>query len=446
MKINDIVNEQQLNEFGWSDIQKGAQKVTKGAQKFTKNVNKTGDAVAGAANAIGGAGKALGNQLVARPVGAAYNAVKGGLSGATNVAKKVGTDVAAGVGNVAKGAGAVAGGATTGVARAAAKGFNAGADAVGGEPADKLGSVFKQNPTTQQQATGTADAVAGPGAGAEVASIENQINQHKSAISDLQSQLAQTRGAQSQATTKQNTDNTDTEAGNVIGDLAKGAADAINRGAFASIGQSVADKGKDTNKLTIKDRYGKPTQYKKLGNQWVGADNKPVEPALASLLDKQAQAQATPTSSDYVGRRQVARNQQPVTPATATVPTTTQPTVTSKNATTPDTATAPTTPATTTATTTPNYGQRSGSYKTNYATPTYNAPTGVPNVTDTNPPVTSKNGATTVTPAPSNQDATKAALQKRREQGLMNAGKINKKPALEESSIDFSALLWDQIK
>jgi len=301
-------------------------------------------------------------------------------------------------------------------------------------------------------------------------------------------------GAQSPATVSQDTDqDTDqatdgigTKAGNVVGDLAKGAADAIKRGAFAPVGQSVADKGTDKNMVTIKDRYGKPTQYKKFGDQWVGLDNKPVDASVAAMLDKQAQE--TPTSPDYVGRRKVARNQG--TPAT-TQPTATQPTTqpTATQPTTQPTATQPTTQPTAgpdydeetgePAKTPVNYGQSPSSY----ATPTYNVPTGVPNVTGTNPPVTSKNGATTVpgtnntsvnygqspssysnTTAPTqtkykpsrilnpNMDQFYADQRTKNQQQVdtiktpVTSGKINKKPALEESSIDFSALLWDQIK
>ena len=157
----DLQEDEQLDELSWKDIQKKAGQIGKGAQKFTKNLSQTGDAVAGAANAIGGAGKELGKQLVARPVGATYNAVKGGLGKAADVAKgvygdvkqgaqnvgqavdTVGTDVGQGIqkvgrgaanvaGGVAGGLGSVVGGATTGLGRAGVKGFNTGVQNVGG--------------------------------------------------------------------------------------------------------------------------------------------------------------------------------------------------------------------------------------------------------------------------------------------------------------------------
>lgn len=175
------LGEDQLDEIDWKAIQQKAGQWQKGAQKFTKNLSQTGDAVAGAANAIGGAGKEIGKQLIARPVGATYNAVKGGLNKAADVAANTYGDVKAGaqkvggavdtvakdvgdagtwagekakqagrgVANVAGGVGqtvgAVAGGATTGLGRAAAHGFNAGVKNVGGNAVNRLQTnVFKQ--------------------------------------------------------------------------------------------------------------------------------------------------------------------------------------------------------------------------------------------------------------------------------------------------------------
>ena len=81
----------------------------------------------------------------------------------------------------------------------------------------------------------------------------------------------------------------------------------------------------------------------------------------------------------------------------------------------------------TTPNTTSNYSQGPGGYKTGYATPTYNAPTGIPNLN---------------IPQPTTKQTQKPVQQT----PPVTAGKINKKPAIAESSIDFSALLWDQIK
>lgn len=470
MKINDIVNEQQLDEFGFNDIQKGAKKITKGAQKFTKNVNKTGDAVAGAASAIGGAGKALGNQMVARPVAGAYNAVKSGAKGLGKAAATV-------AGDVAGGAGAVAGGATTGVARAASKGFNTGANAVGGEPADKLGKVFKQDPVAQP--TATASNTSASSAGVDAASIENQIDQHKTAISGLQAQLAQARGAQAQtqaqatqapATTPQSTNSLGTKIGNAVGNVASGIANAVKRGANAGVG-NVADQPTGMNSVSIKDRSGKTTPYKKLGNQWFGPDNKQVDANMASLLDQQAQSQATPSSPDYVGRRAVARGQATANPTTAT----TAPAATApvddrfpKDANAPAAPTVA--PVQTTPPAAPTVAPAPASTKAKTA---YNVPTSsTPSVTA--PPFKNPQGTATVTSPDRKTPGAILPTQRFKDVGTTSTTPVNKvnyklsssdpnmkqyyankraqnqqtngTPALAESSKDFSALLLDKTK
>jgi len=166
--------ESQLDELSFKDIQKGANKFAKGANKFTKNVADTGAAVGKAAGALGGAIKQVGKTAIADPVAATYNATKSGLSKASNVAantygdlkkgvqtvgkaaQTVGSDIGAagtevgkgiqsvgrGVANVAGGTtgalGSVVGGATTGLGRAAARGFNTGVQNVGGDAIDKM--------------------------------------------------------------------------------------------------------------------------------------------------------------------------------------------------------------------------------------------------------------------------------------------------------------------
>jgi hypothetical protein len=166
--------ESQLDELSFKDIQKGANKFAKGANKFTKNVADTGAAVGNAAGALGGAIKQVGKTAIADPVAATYNATKSGLSKASNVAantygdlkkgvqtvgkagQTVGSDIGAagtevgkgiqsvgrGVANVAGGTtgalGSVVGGATTGLGRAAARGFNTGVQNVGGDAIDKM--------------------------------------------------------------------------------------------------------------------------------------------------------------------------------------------------------------------------------------------------------------------------------------------------------------------
>lgn len=202
----DLQEDEQLDELSWKDIQKKAGQIGKGAQKFTKNLSQTGDAVAGAANSLGGAGKELGKQLVARPVGATYNAVKGGLGKAADVAKDVygdvkqgtqavgqaastvgtdvgnaGTAVGKGIQSVGRGAanvaggtvgglGSVIGGATTGLGRAGVKGFNTGVQNVGGDAVDRAETnIF----------TPKSDPV----------EIQKQIDLKKQEITDLETEL-----------------------------------------------------------------------------------------------------------------------------------------------------------------------------------------------------------------------------------------------------------------
>lgn len=173
MNINDIIiyETHQLDEISWQDIQKKAAKFQKGTQDFTKNVADTGAAVGGAASALGGAAKEVGKQLIAKPVAATYGAAKSGLSKIADVTKGVYGDVKKGVktgaqgigtaasdvvGGTAGAVGSVAGGATTGVGRAAVKGFQSGAQAVGGMPAQRGQGVFATQPTATTPVASTA--------------------------------------------------------------------------------------------------------------------------------------------------------------------------------------------------------------------------------------------------------------------------------------------------
>jgi hypothetical protein len=204
-KDQDVNEDEQLDEVDWKALQDKMKGYAKGAKEFTKNVKDTGNAAAGMINAYGGAGKELGNQLIARPTSAAYNAAKGGLGKAADVAKgvygdvkqgtqavgqavdTVGTDVGQGlqkvgrgVANVAGGTagalGSVVGGATTGAGRAAAKGFNAGVKNVGGNAVNRLQTnVFKP----------TSDPV----------EIKKQIDLKKQEIADLETELKTTTPA-----------------------------------------------------------------------------------------------------------------------------------------------------------------------------------------------------------------------------------------------------------
>ena len=207
------VMESQLDELSFKDIQRSANKFAKGANKFTKNVADTGAAVGNAAGALGGAIKQVGKTAIADPVAATYNATKSGLSKASNVAantygdlkkgvqtvgkagQTVGSDIGAagtevgkgiqsvgrGVANVAGGTtgalGSVVGGATTGLGRAAARGFNTGVQNVGGDAIDKM----QTNIMTPK-----------------AADIQKQIATKQDEIKALQATLA---GEQSAATT-----------------------------------------------------------------------------------------------------------------------------------------------------------------------------------------------------------------------------------------------------
>lgn len=164
--VAEDMDDQQLDELSFKDIQRGANKFTKSANKFTKNVADTGAAVGNAAGALGGAIKQVGKTVVADPLAATYNTTKSGLGKAANLAKgvygdvkqgtqavgqavdTVGADVGQGLQKVGRGAanvaggtagalGSVAGGATTGLGRAGVKGFNTGVQNVGGDAVDR---------------------------------------------------------------------------------------------------------------------------------------------------------------------------------------------------------------------------------------------------------------------------------------------------------------------
>jgi hypothetical protein len=211
--LGNMSEGKQVNELSFKDIQKGANRFAKGATKFTKNVADTGAAVGNAAGALGGAIKQVGKTAIADPVAATYNATKSGLSKASNVAantygdlkkgvqtvgkagQAVGSDIGAagtavgkglqsvgrGVANVAGGTtgalGSVVGGATTGLGRAAAKGFNTGVKNVGGNAVNKM----QTNIMTPK-----------------AADIQKQIATKQDEIKALQATLA---GEQSAATT-----------------------------------------------------------------------------------------------------------------------------------------------------------------------------------------------------------------------------------------------------
>lgn len=183
MKLNEVTiveskYPQQLDEFNWDDIKKGAasavsgakkignklaaapgaiqrgsKSIEKAANKYTKGAKKTGDAVAGAANALGRAGAETFKQTVARPVSGLWGAGKQVAQAATGATKAgygdvkqavqtvgqgvgtVATDVGQGaskaLGGTGKAVGAVAS-VPQGVGRAMKRGYSAGVNAIGG--------------------------------------------------------------------------------------------------------------------------------------------------------------------------------------------------------------------------------------------------------------------------------------------------------------------------
>ena len=315
----DLQEDEQLDELSWKDIQKKAGQIGKGAQKFTKNLSQTGDAVAGAANAIGGAGKELGKQLVARPVGATYNAVKGGLGKAADVAKgvygdvkqgtqavgqaasTVGTDVgdagtavgkgiqsvgrgAANVaGGVAGGLGSVIGGATTGLGRAGVKGFNTGVQNVGGDAVDRAETnIF----------TPKSDPV----------EIQKQIDLKKQEITDLETQLktskpaVKTGGAQTSLPFYGR--NRDTQKAYTATDLQPEPEVAPATIPAPTVTPSIGQP----NKVTYGAGFNKPAAAKPVPNFGAGANAgyKPATPTTATLPAGGGQGMLN--AQDYINR------------------------------------------------------------------------------------------------------------------------------------------------
>ena len=205
-KGQDVSEDEQLDEVDWKAWQNKMKAAGKGAKEFTKNVRDTGNAAAGMINAYGGAGKELGQQLIARPVSAAYNATKSGLSKAADVAKGTYGDVKQGAQNVGRAVdtvatdagnagtwagekikqagrgaanvaggtagalGSVVGGATTGLGRAGVKGFNTGVQNVGGDAVDRAETnIFKPK--------------------SDPVEIKKQIDLKKQEIADLETEL-----------------------------------------------------------------------------------------------------------------------------------------------------------------------------------------------------------------------------------------------------------------
>lgn len=330
MKIDQIIaiNEsQQIDELSFKDIQKGAGKIAKGAQKFQKNVAQTGDAVAGAANAIGGAGAELAKQTIARPVGAAYNAVKGAAGAAANTVANTYGDVKKGVQNVGQGiataqsdlgnaakfagqraadaiggaAGAVGAVASVpqGVGRAVKGGYNAGVQAIGGPDKDA-----QQNATQPTQAADQAQGSTTTGAAqsnVKIAALQKQIAQKQKELSELEGQMRMAQQETGSTDQQVASGGTQPQDSNKFAAGMDALSAAVNKGVgMGTSGSSLAHRD-DASMQTVKDQQGKEHKYKQVGDKWIDmATNQPVDPATSAMLANQAattQAATTPAAA-----------------------------------------------------------------------------------------------------------------------------------------------------
>lgn len=339
MKINQIVvtENQQLDELSWADIKNGANKIQQGAQNFQQNVADTGNAVAGAANAIGGAGKELAKQTIARPVGAAYNAVKGAAGAAAdtvantygdvkkgvqavgqgvstaqkdlgNAAKFVGKSAADAIGGVGQAVGAAAS-VPQGVGRAVKGGYNAGVQAIGGPDKDAAQPAAGGAQGTAPAGGQTSSLGNGQAAGAEgepenVKYIQQQIDTKEKEIQTLKSQLAAVKdvGKSTAKSSSSTTGGNQNKTADTINDFTNAMRAGVGMGAA---GQSLMSPKPGDDMQTIKDKSGKDHQYKKVGDKWMDmATNKEVDLATAAMLDKQKGATPAPTQAQQQSQDQ----------------------------------------------------------------------------------------------------------------------------------------------
>lgn len=204
------------------------------------------------------------------------------------------------LGAIGKGIGGIAS-VPQGIARAVKAGYKDGVDAIGGPEGG-----------TDTQPAGSRLATAG---------IESQIKQKEQELADLKGQLLQAKqhGASSDpvantnGTTQQSlTQTTSTEkpasavgnnikgAGNSVANAIKGAQAAVQAGVgMGAAGQSLMTPKAGDDVQSVKDAQGKEHQYKKVGQQWVNmADNTPVDPATAAMLNRQAKQKTAATAAN----------------------------------------------------------------------------------------------------------------------------------------------------
>jgi len=200
------------------------------------------------------------------------------------------------LGAIGKGIGGIAS-VPQGIARAVKSGYKDGVNAIGG-PADQTN--LQAAPAAQGGSTQQADTLG----------IESQIKQKEQELADLKSQLTKSNSQQGQSqksnqTTQSSNAPADASYSNKVGDqlkqtgqgiagAIKGAQDAMQAGVgMGASGQSLMSPKAGDDVQSVKDAQGKDHQYKKVGQQWVNmADNQPVDPATAAMLDRQGKQKA----------------------------------------------------------------------------------------------------------------------------------------------------------
>jgi len=197
---------------------------------------------------------------------------------------EAGNIIQRGLGKVAGALGAVAG-VPAGMARAFKSGKAQGADAIGG-------------PASEPAAP---EAVAP----AEPAAIKQQIAQKKTEIASLEKQL--TDASTSTVGDKARS------VGNAAAGAINAATNALKAGQNAGTSmQSLAQlPDSDTRSVKIKDAQGQEHAYKKVGQQWVDSENKPVNAAQSAMLDRQADQQSA-LSKPTAAAQPAATPQEPV--------------------------------------------------------------------------------------------------------------------------------------
>jgi hypothetical protein len=235
------------------------------------------------------------------------------------------------LGAIGKGIGGIAS-VPQGIARAVKAGYKGGVEAIGG-PEDGTGAQSAPATANTQSAPATANT--------QSAGIESQIKQKEQELADLKTQLKQANqpapsasapaaktNSAPQQTSTQTTDTkqpgvakqygdavggTAKDAGNKVAGLFKGAQDAMRAGVgMGAAGQSLMSPKAGDDVQKVKDAQGKEHQYKKVGQQWVNmADNTPVDPATAAMLDRQQKQKTAATAANAEMDKNAQAQQQP---------------------------------------------------------------------------------------------------------------------------------------